>query len=73
MAAYAQQRETLEEQFLHESTQAADRAAFTAACFAQADAAEQAWLATVEAMPESRPSRLYSRAWQEWDRQAGMP
>ena len=73
MAAYAQQRDALEQQFLHESTQAGDRAAFTAACFAQADAAEQAWLATVEAMPESRPSRLYSRAWQEWDRQAGMP
>ncbi len=73
ITAYMQQRDALEARFVRESVETDDRAAFTAACFATADAAEQQWLAAVQDIPESRQSRLYSRAWQAWDRQARMP
>ena len=53
---------------------AAERKAYMDQCFAEAAAAEAAWLEMVKsASPRSQPARLYSLAWGNFNRQAQMP
>lgn len=72
IASYAKLRDDLEGQFVVGAATAADRGAFTAACFATADAAEQQWLQAVNAIPPGKVPALYRRAWRSWDYLAGM-
>lgn len=50
----------------------AERAAFTQACFDEAEKAESAWADEHGGIP-ARPSLLYRRVWAARSRQAGMP
>ena len=53
---------------------AAERKAYMDQCFVEATAAEAAWLEMVKsASPRRQPSRLYSLAWGNFNRQAQMP
>jgi len=70
--AYAKLRDDLEAEFLSGAATTDDRAAFTAACFAQAEQAEDAWLQAVREFPEAKLPTLYDRAWRKWDRLAGL-
>lgn len=74
IAAFATDRDDLEQEFLAGAATAADRAAFTATCFAEASAAEKAWLDAVHRTPVagSGPG-LSRRAWRTWNTRAGMP
>lgn len=71
-AAYAKLRDDLEAQFLAGAVTTDDPAGFTAACFSQADEAEQQWLQAARDIPEGNLPALYERAWRKWDRLAGM-
>jgi secernin len=76
LAVYNEERDRLEANFLADADElgAADpvaRAAFSADCFQQADAAEAGWLQRVCAVPPRRGRAIYyRRAWQTFDRQA---
>jgi dipeptidase len=69
-AAYAKLRDDLEAEFLDAVPD--DRRAFTKRCFESADTAERQWLDAVRDLPAARIPALYRRAWQKWDRQAGL-
>ncbi len=73
MAAFAQDRDDLEREFLARAATAGDRAAFTAECFAQAADAEEKWLVAVRGTPAASSPALYRRAWHQWNDQAGVP
>ncbi|HQR78705.1 MAG TPA: C69 family dipeptidase [Actinomycetota bacterium] len=73
LATYAKQRDGLEAFFREGAREATDRAAFTAACFAAADAAERDWLLAVRDVPTAGTPALYRKAWLKWDDLAGMP
>ncbi len=79
VAALAEERDRLEQRFVAEALAAAgrpaaERAALAADCFAQAEAAEERWLAQVAAIPpRGRNGLLYRRAWAGFDRAAAMP
>ena len=75
-ARYAGARDAMEREFLARAEKAAagtapDRAEETAACFADADAAEGGWLRDVRAMRSDAPGGLHARAWRHHDEQAG--
>ncbi|HSJ56093.1 MAG TPA: hypothetical protein VLC95_02880, partial [Anaerolineae bacterium] len=76
---YSAERDALETQFVTGALEQADRpagarAALATSCFAQAGEAEARWLRQVsDAAPRSRPSRLYTLAWNRANRQARMP
>ncbi|MFN2321032.1 MAG: C69 family dipeptidase [Dermatophilaceae bacterium] len=74
IAAFAQDLDDLEREFLAGAATAGNRAAFTAECFAQALDAEEKWLDAVHgtAVASSSPA-LYRRAWRKWNDLAGMP
>ncbi len=77
-AHYRDERDALEQGFIagalaQRSKSANERGAFSARCFAQADAAETLWLGRVQDhVPKSYPGWLYGRAWRAWDRAARM-
>ncbi len=71
MASYGKLRDDLEAEFLA-GAETRDRAAFTRQCFEAADAAEREWLDAARDVPAAATPRLYRRAWQKWDRLAGM-
>lgn len=74
MAAFTQDRNDLEGEFLAGAATAGDRAAFTADCFAQASDAEKTGLDAVHGIPVASSSpALYRRAWRKWNDLAGMP
>lgn len=79
IALYQRERDELERQFVagaqaHLGQPPAERAAYSARCFAEADRAEAAWLERVKAQPPvSRPAWLYSLAWRNLNRAAQMP
>jgi dipeptidase len=73
IAAFAQDRDDLEREFLARAAKAGDRAAFTAECFAQAADAEEKWLVEVRGTRVASSPALYGRAWRTWNDQAGMP
>jgi secernin len=68
LAVYADERDTLEEKFVSRAEEMIDlslqeRSAFTRSCFAQADEAESAWFEKVSAVPASKLTWHYRRAW----------
>ena len=87
LAAYADERNALEQTLLEEAITLAERvraespearrealAACSAAAFAQADAATAHWLERAQAIPPQRSlPLLYRRAWRSFDRAAQMP
>ncbi len=76
---YHTERDALERGFVERALDcafwpAAERAAFAADCFAQADAAEMRWLEQVSsAGVQKRPGRFYAMAWDRFNRRSGMP
>ena len=73
MAAFSQDRDDLQREFLSGAGTAEDKAAFTAECFAQVADAEEKWLVAVRGAPVASSPALYRRAWHQWNDQAGMP
>jgi len=83
---YREERDALEAAFLSEAAEmynkyrgasAGERAelliAFTASCFERAARATVRWTETVSSAPvQHRPPRLFSMAWNKFDRQAGF-
>lgn len=74
IAAFAQDRDDLEREFMASAATATDRANFTAECFEQASNAERKWLDAVlgTPVPYNSPA-LYRRVWRKWNDLAGMP
>jgi secernin len=76
---YQSEHEALEHGFIEgalacRDASSAERAAYSARCFAQADAAGASWLERVTAQPvTSRPGLLYTTAWRGFNRAAQMP
>lgn len=76
IGAYRAERDALEARWAAEAlalagATCADRRAFSARCFAEADQAEAAWLERVQALPQNgAPAWLHRRAWQSFNRQA---
>ena len=76
---YAGERDELEREFIGEAlacsgAAAAERAAFSAQCFAQADEAERRWWERVSrAMHLSDMGPLYAAAWRRFNREAELP
>ena len=73
IAAFAQDRDELQREFLTGALTTVDRAAFTAECFARAADAEEKWLVAVRGTPVASSRTLYQRAWHKWDDLAGVP
>ena len=83
---YRAERDALESTFLEEAARAyeayrrvdaaeraAPLAALTAACFRRAGEATAAWTERVSRAPvQRRPGLLFSLAWKQWNRQAGL-
>jgi dipeptidase len=75
---YRQERDEMERRFVQEALELADapkgeRAAFSARCFAQANAAACEWLRRVtQAAGESRSRGLYGSAWRQFNQQAKL-
>lgn len=73
---YREERDTLEADFIRaaadfQNQSAAERAAFSARCFAEADEATAGWTERVQAAPiKQRPPFLYATAWRTFNRQA---
>lgn len=76
IAQYQTERDELEHQFVEGALaclgqDAKERAAYSASCFAQADAAEARWTERLRAMgAKPYPGLLYSSAWRGFDRAA---
>ncbi len=79
IALYREERDALERRFLegalaHRGDSPAARAAYAAACFAEADAAEAGWLAAVQGAGESSDQGwLNAAAWRRFNRAAALP
>jgi dipeptidase len=77
-ASFAAERDALETNFMRRIAKVADADAATrrkavAACWHEADEAEERWHAAVDAMPcDSRPAAAYRRAWAKFNRLAGI-
>ncbi|HEY2982482.1 MAG TPA: C69 family dipeptidase [Anaerolineales bacterium] len=77
--AYAQERDTLEAEFVEGALKIAaappkERADYAASCYARAAAAEADWLARVEAVPANADGDwLYRAAWRKFNSKAHMP
>lgn len=75
---YAAERDEMEAAFVAKGLACAqdtaiNRAAFSATCFAEADEAEEKWLAKLNAQDNGRRgSWLYSRAWNNFNKQAEL-
>ena len=86
MPLYRKDRDTLEALFLSEAAEMSDRyrggsaeerakplAVFTASCFERATEATARWTETVSSAPvRRRPPRLFSIAWNRFNKQAGF-
>ena len=78
LALYRDERDALEQPFIADAFALRGRAleerrAFSARCFADADAAEANWLECVAVRaPKSYPGFIYRRAWQGFDHEAGL-
>lgn len=78
MRLYREDRDALERDFTSQalacaSAVPAERSALSNRCFAEASAAEDEWLGRVSApAPSGRGSRLYQKAWQSFNRAAGL-
>jgi len=76
---YRDERDALERQFIEGAMNrrgqpTADRAAYSAQCFAEADRAEARWLDCVKAAPEAKRSDLFNaRAWRGFNQAAKVP
>jgi len=74
IALYQHERDELEQRFVDGAPACRDRSAFSAQCFAEADAAAQRWIARVRLADLSQPQGvLYSMAWRNFNRRAKMP
>jgi secernin len=79
MATFREERDALERQFVsdawtHREQSSAQRAAYSAQCFAKADELEALWTERVLATkPTKRQGRLHAIAWRAANRAAGMP
>jgi hypothetical protein len=79
MPVYAGERDELENGFVRDweaarGRTAEERAAFSARCFAQAEAATSRWLEKVRNAPsQNRAQVLYSLAWRNYNQQAKVP
>jgi len=74
IALYQHERDELEQRFVNGAPACHDRSAFSAQCFAEANAAMQRWIARVRLADLSQPqSVLYSMAWRNFNRRAKMP
>jgi hypothetical protein len=83
---FRDERDELEAAFLREAAEMYEKyrrasdeeraeplAAFTASCFERAAEATPRWVEAVTSAPvQRRPSRLFSLAWDRFDRQAGL-
>jgi len=82
---YREERDALEAEFLSEAAEMYEKywgageeraeflATFTASCFERATEATARWTETVTSAPvQRRPPRLFSMAWNRFDRQAGF-
>jgi hypothetical protein len=78
-ALYQSERDALEHGFIEGALarrdgSSADRTAYSARCFAEADAAEAGWLKRVLAQRvASRSGPLYTMAWRRFNRAARLP
>jgi len=79
IAQYQSERDALEHRLVEDALACrdgspAERAAYSARSFAQADQAEARWVERVTAQPvTSHPGLLYTTAWRGFDRAARMP
>jgi hypothetical protein len=79
MATFREERDALERQFVSDAWtlregSSAQRAAYSAECFAKADETEALWTERVlAAKPTKRQGRLHAMAWRAANRAAGMP
>ena len=79
LAMYRDERDELEQRLIGDALGChdkplAERRAYSARCFAEADAAEARWLEKVRALGgATRNGLLYSLAWRGFDREARMP
>jgi len=80
MAAYQAERDALEEEFVQGAlglvgAPAAERAAFSEACFAKAANALPQWIEAAQSVPEERSvmNMLYRSAWKKINTDAKMP
>ncbi|NLG71245.1 MAG: peptidase U34 [Chloroflexi bacterium] len=79
LSTFAEERDELEREFVQQALEMAhcpveEREAFVQECFERAESAERRWLERVQAQPAGRRLNwLYERAWEGFNRQAGMP
>lgn len=78
LAAYAQERDGLEESFVTGASGLAAgsveaRAAYSQECFDQAGRKLDEWTARVMSVPAGRLDVLYASAWRNWNRAAKLP
>lgn len=79
MAAYRQERDALEAEFIQAAAQQAQEAPskrrqLTVQCFERAEQAEADWLKKVKALPIQKPAAaLHQSAWRKLSREAKMP
>jgi dipeptidase len=74
IALYQDERDELERRFIAGAFTCADRTAYTAQCFAEADQATQRWIDRVRPSDLlAHQTMLYSIAWRGFNRSANMP
>jgi dipeptidase len=77
LAVYQAERDQMEARFVagareHQAKAAAERAAFTAQCFQEADQATDRWTEQVIAVPpQQKLPRSYRKVWEKLDKQCG--
>lgn len=78
MAAYGQERDGMEREFVASAlalveASPAEKAALMRECFARAEEAERVWLQRVRALKPAGGRPLHGLAWRRYNREAGLP